>query len=85
MFKRLLAYLGYGSPDDIVDFVMIGIAVAPIVVFLGSDIENAILVLFTGMLPMIIVFPWAKGEHDARQAREDARQALRRRISGKGD
>lgn len=83
MFKRLLAYLGYGSPDDIVDFVMTGVAVAPIIVFLGSDIENAVLVLFSFMLPMLLVFPWAKGQDEARQAREDERETLRRRISGK--
>lgn len=85
MFQRLLAFLGYGSPDDIVDFVMTGIAVAPIVVFAGSDIENAILVLFLCLGPMLLVFPWAQAEHEARQAKEAARRALRRQITGKDD
>lgn len=85
MFRRLLSYLGYRSPDDVVDFVMTGIAVAPIVVFLGNDIGNAILVLFSGLVLMLFVFPWAKCEEEARQAEEDAREELRRQISGKDD
>lgn len=83
MFQRLLAYLGYGSPDDIIDFVMTGVAVAPAVVFVGSNIENAIIVLVGGLIPMLLVFPWAKGKQETHEAAEAAREARRRSISGK--
>lgn len=39
MLAKFLAACGYPKPDDIVDFVMTGVAVAPIVVGLGCGLE----------------------------------------------
>lgn len=85
MLERIREWLGYRSPDDIVDFAMTGIAVVPVVAFFGVSVESAVVVLFLCMLPMLLVFLWAHAENEARQAREAARKALCRRISGEDD
>ena len=86
MLHRLLEFCGYAGPDDISDFMMTGAAVAPIVVFIGAGLGEAIIVTLLCLLPALVVLPWlsVRSEELARQevAREEARRESVRRLTG---
>lgn len=83
MLARILAACGYSKPEDLVDFLMTGVAVAPIVVFLGSGIGEAIMVMIGCLLPAFVAFPWLYGREDIRRRKEADRIDSIRRLTGR--
>ncbi len=84
MLARIFAACGYSKPDDLVDFLMTGIAVAPVVVWLGCGFGEAFLVMLALLGPVFLVFPWIHAHDDIRRRQEEEREALLRRITGQG-
>ncbi len=86
MLARLLALCGYGKTEDLADFIMTGVAVVPLVVFLGSGIEQAFVLLLVMLVAMFAVFPWlhARGEvqREHEEAQAAAKAAYLRQITG---
>lgn len=82
MFARIFAACGYAKPDDLVDFLMTGVAVAPVVVFLGCGFDEAFLVMLALLGPAFFAFPWAHARDEIRRRQEAEREALLRRITG---
>ncbi|MBI5108949.1 MAG: hypothetical protein HZA62_09385 [Rhodocyclales bacterium] len=84
MLARFFAVCGYTKPDDLVDFLMTGVAVAPIVVFLGCGFDEAFLVMLALLGPVFFVFPWIHARDNIRRHQEAEREVLLRRITGQG-
>jgi hypothetical protein len=84
MFARIFAACGYAKPDDLIDFLMTGVAVAPVVVLLGCGFDEAFLVMLALLGPVFFVFPWIHARDDIRRRQEAEREALLRRITGQG-
>lgn len=83
MLAKFLAAHGYAKPDDIVDFVMTGVAVAPIVVGLGCGLEAGFMVLLVMLPPMFLVFPWSWSREEIRQREAEEHAAYLRKLTGK--
>ncbi|MBI5898421.1 MAG: hypothetical protein HZB40_04270 [Rhodocyclales bacterium] len=83
MLAKFLAACGYAKPDDIVDFVMTGVAVAPIVVGFGSGFEDAFGLLLVMLPAALMVFPWSRSREEIRLREEEDRAALLRQLTGK--
>jgi len=83
MLAKFLAACGYSKPDDIVDFVMTGVAVTPIVVGLGCGLEAGFLVLLVMLPLMFLVFPWSQSREEIRQREAEEHAAYLRRLTGR--
>lgn len=87
MLARLLALCGYRKADELADFVMTGVAVVPLVVFLGTGIEEAFVVLLVMLVAMFAVFPWLHACDEVQREHEEAQAAAQaaylRQITGK--
>lgn len=83
MLAKLFARCGYRKPADLADFVMTGVAVAPLVVFLGTGFEEAFLVLLVMLVGVFAVFPWLHARDEVEQEQEEARLAYLKRVIGK--
>ena len=83
MLEKILTACGYAKPDDIVDFVMTGVAVAPVVVGVGSGLEDAFGPLLAMLAAVLLVFPWSWSREEARLRREEDRAAYLRQLMGK--
>lgn len=82
MLARFLAACGYSSPDDLVDFLMTGVAVAPTVVFLGAGFGEAIAVMIACLVPALLVLPWLHARDSVKRRQEMERLASVRRLTG---
>lgn len=83
MLTRILAACGYPKPDDIVDFVMTGVAVAPIVVGFGTGLDEAFGLLLVMLAAAFAVFPWSHAREQVRLREEEDRAAYLRKLTGK--
>ena len=87
MPTKLLRRCGYRSPEDLVDFIMTGVAIAPMVVFLGCGFDEAFSVMLFMLLATIAVIPWLHVRSEAKrrdeEARAEAQAAYLRQITGK--
>jgi hypothetical protein len=83
MLARILAACGYPKPDDIVDFVMTGVAVAPMVVGFGTGFDEAFGLLLVMLGVAFVVFPWSQSREEARLREEQDRAAYLRKLTGK--
>lgn len=83
MLNKILAACGYARPDDVVDFVMTGVAVAPFVVGLGCGFDEAFGLLLVLLVAAFAVFPWSHSREEVRLREEEARAAYLRRLTGK--
>lgn len=84
MLDRIFAACGYSKPDELIDCLMTGVAVTPIVVFLGCGFDEAFLVMLALLGPAFFVFPWIYAHHDIQRRQEAEREALLRQITGQG-
>lgn len=83
MLAKFLVVCGYSKPEEIVDLVMTGVAVVPIVVGLGCDLEAGFMVLLVMLPLMFLVFPWSHSREEIRQREAEEHAAYLRRLTGK--
>ncbi len=87
MMSRLLARCGYRNPDDLADFLMTGVAVVPLVVFLGCGFDEAFGLLLLMLLTVLGTIPWVHAQGEVRRREEEAQAAAQaaylRQITGK--
>lgn len=87
MMSRLLARCGYRNPDQLADFLMTGVAVVPLVVFLGCGFDEAFGSMLVMLLAVIATIPWLHARSETQRREAEAQAAARavfiKQITGK--
>jgi len=83
MLKRLFKLFGYRTGDQIMDFIMVGVVVIPIMLLVDDQEDAAALAMAFALPAILLGGAWTHGLRAVEDDEARRRAEFRRRISGR--